>query len=423
MTLRSFLTLFFAVVFFIGVNGQVEPIQSKVYLPSIKTVLCYSSVADYSFPVVSINSPEYINLSFDELKSTNENYCFTAVLCNSDWVPVALQPNEYLIGNAFEQINNISYSTSTYQKFVHYLCAFPMESMNVKYAGNYIIKVYRNYNLDDVVLTQRCYIVNTKANITSRVHRATNIDLRYSSQEVDLDVDVANATIPSPLSDAHLSILQNGRYDNAITKLTPKYINGNVYNYDYEDGNLFFGGNEFRAFDTRNIRSVGQNVSNKTIDTAIHIQLKTDDSRAAQQHLTMTDYNGKFLITNTAASEPNALDYAYVTFVLNSFSENMDTGLYVLGAFNNFQPSADCKMTYNDARKLYQCTILLKQGYYNYGYYSYNQNQLLETSLTEGDHFETENDYYFFFYQKNYNYNFDELIGFQKANSGLGERR
>ncbi len=404
------------------ISAQSEPITTKVYSPTIKSVLMFSSVADYAFPIISLNAQEKLNLSFDDLKPTNENFCYTLILCNSAWVPVALQPNEYLQGNSFEQIFNFTFALATYQKFVHYSLSFPTENMTVKYAGNYIIKVYRNFNTEDVVLTQRCYILNTKTNISSRVHQATNIDARYTNQEVDIEVDASSATIPSPYTDAKLTILQNGRFDIAVTKLTPKYINGNLYNYDYEDGNLFFGGNEFRAFDIRNIRSVGINVSNKTIDTAIHINLKADDARGSFTHLALPDYNGKCLIANSTASDPNQLDYAYVTFTLNSISSSHDEELYVLGGFNNWVPSDEYKMVYNESRKIYQCTVLLKQGYYNYGYYDFKSGQL-ENSVTEGNHYETENDYYIFFYQKNYTYNFDELIGFQKANTGTVERR
>ena len=126
---------------------------------------------------------------------------------------------------------------------------------------------------------------------------------------------------------------------------------------------------------------------------------------------------------NSIAGAPNTLDYTYVTFNLNSFSSEGDPALYILGSFNNFQPSEECRMKYNEARKTYTCTLLLKQGYYNYGYYSMNKNNVLENTLTEGDHYETENDYYIFFYQKNYTFNYDELIGYQKSNSGVGEKR
>ncbi len=404
-------------------KSQIVPLENKIYASTVHTVLLYSNISDYAFPVINLNSAEQFNLSFDELLATNDNYYYTLILCNADWKPVNMQPNEYLIGSAFESIDDHSFSLGTYQNYVHYSASFPTENMKIRYAGNYIVKVYRNFNEEDVILTQRCFVMNKKANIGSKVHQAVSLDQRYTNQEVDIEVDVSNATIPSPYTDAKLSILQNGRFDNAITSLIPKYINGNMYNYDYEEGNLFYGGNEFRAFDVRNIHSVGQNVSNKTIDTAIHVQLRYDESRGAQQHLALTDYNGKFLIVNSTGSAPNLLDYTYVTFTLNAFSSEGQNNLYVLGSFNQWQPSANCKLEYNASRKIYQCTIFLKQGYYNYGYYAMNADGLLENTDTEGNHYETENDYYIFFYQKNYSYNFDELIGYQKSNSGTMERR
>ncbi len=42
--------------------------------------------------------------------------------------------------------------------------------------------------------------------------------------------------------------------------------------------------------------------------------------------------------------------------------------MYVSGALNNWSFSNDNLMIYNQERRQYECTMLLKQGWYNYEY-------------------------------------------------------
>jgi hypothetical protein len=411
---------------FLGTGALAQnaaPLTDSIYDVRVHTVLLHSNVSENAFPVIRLNTEERFLLSFDDFSAINANYQFSLMLCDASWKPVPLQPNEYITGMTYEQLNNYKFSSGTYQKYIRYEASFPTENMNVKYAGNYILKVYRNFNENDIVLTKRCYVLNSTVNISSNIHQANDIDSRYTKQEADVEVDLGSLNIPNPYNEAKLVILQNGRYDNAITGLAPKYIVGAKYNYDYEDQNLFYGGNEFRAFDTRNIRSVGINVQTKYIDTAIHVILKPDDARGAQQHLALPDYNGDFIIDSKSAGTAYQVDYAWVTFTLNSFSSDNSRDIYVLGAFNSWKPSEEFKMTYDEGKKIYQCTVKLKQGYYGYAYAQIDNKNMADMSFTEGSHFETENDYYIFFYRHDNFRNYDELVGYQKANTGSSERR
>jgi hypothetical protein len=420
---RSWSLRILSLLFPLFTLGQADKLADSTYDPLIKTVLVHSDVSENAFPVIRLNSSEHFLISFDDLRSNSTNYQYTFILCDAFWKPVSMVANEFISGMNFEQLNTYSFSSGTFQKYVHYEASFPTENMSLKYAGNYILKVYRNFNDNDILFTRRCYVLNESSSLTTRVHQATDIDSRYSKQEVDVDVETGSLNIPNPYNESNLVILQNGRYDNAIEGLKPKYTVASKYSYDYEDRNLFFGGNEFRAFDTRNIRSVGINVQTKYIDTAIHILLKHDDARGAQQHLALPDYNGQFIIDSKSAGASNQIDYTYVTFTLNSFSTDNSKDIYILGAFNSWRPLPEYKMTYDEGKKIYSCTVILKQGYYGYAYALYDDKGMADMLFTEGSHFETENDYYIFFYRHDNFRNYDELVGYQKANSGNAEKR
>lgn len=69
-------------------------------------------------------------------------------------------------------------------------------------------------------------------------------------------------------------------------------------------------------------------------------------------------------------------------------------------------------MHYDSEQKMYYCSPMLKQGYYNYQYVTLSEGKINAEKI-EGSHSQTENGYEIFIYYKN-QLNIDELIGYKK---------
>ena len=92
--------------------------------------------------------------------------------------------------------------------------------------------------------------------------------------------------------------------------------------------------------------------------------------------------------------------------------------MYVSGALNNWAFNEENIMTYDPDKAEYQCTMLLKQGWYNYEYiFIKDGDQTGEPSLFEGNHYETENDYLILVYYRSVKERYDRLIGSALVNS------
>jgi hypothetical protein len=77
-------------------------------------------------------------------------------------------------------------------------------------------------------------------------------------------------------------------------------------------------------------------------------------------------------------------------------------------------------MQFNADKGIYEKTLFLKQGYYNYTYVTRpadepNAPGILK--LTDGNSWETENDYTIFVYYRSLNDRYDELVGVTTINS------
>ena len=105
-------------------------------------------------------------------------------------------------------------------------------------------------------------------------------------------------------------------------------------------------------------------------------------------------------------------DYAWVYFTLPSKYKVTGGNMYVAGALNDWEFNSTNLMTYDRDKAEYQCSMLLKQGWYNYEYlFLKDGEKAAEPSSFEGNHYETENDYLIMVYYRNPRDRYDRIIG------------
>ncbi|MEI6596148.1 MAG: DUF5103 domain-containing protein, partial [Bacteroidota bacterium] len=290
------------------------------YDKRVQTVLFSKVNVDDRYPMMSLNTAEQLQLSFDILGTKNEYFQYTLVHCDANWNPSNLQQNEYLQGMTFDQINDVKFSNNTYVKYVHYTLVLPNENLKPLIAGNFLVKVYRNFDEEDLVLTRRMLVINLGVSIEGKATMAQTAQNRYTKQELNFSVNYKGFTMPNPFEDVKVVAMQNGRWDNSITGIKPLFIRDNILDYNFTDQFIFNGGNEFRYFDMRNLRAVSINVRGKSLDTVYHVHLINDESRGSKQYVQYVDNDGKRVIANKDNATSGELDgdYAFTNFYLMS---------------------------------------------------------------------------------------------------------
>lgn len=402
--------------------GQVE-LDNQVFDNRVHTVQLMKDGTDDRYPIITLNSSEQLRLSFDMFALTNEYFQYTVVHCNANWQPTGMAQNLYLKGMSFDNITDFKFSTNTFTKYTHYNVVFPNENMKPMIAGNYIIKVFRNFDEEQQLLTRRFMILNSSTLIEAVAKPATLAEYRFTKQELNFTIEYNTQQIANPLADVKVVILQNNRWDNALRGLTPQFANGNKLDYNYFDRTLFNGGNEYRFFDTRQLRGFSPNVRTKITDSVYRAILNTDEPRSSLQYVLWMDYNGKRVIQNRegGGNQSGAIDgdYAWVTFYLGATSALPEGAeVYVFGEFTDWKLRPECQMRFNSRRNRYDLEIPLKQGRYEYSYAIANPgNRFPDETIIEGNHSQTENEYLILVYTRNLQYNYDELIGARKINT------
>ena len=83
-------------------------------------------------------------------------------------------------------------------------------------------------------------------------------------------------------------------------------------------------------------------------------------------------------------------------------------------------------MVFNPDKGVYEATLFLKQGYYNYSYVSVDAKEKSANRFsfdnTEGNYTNTENNYTVLVYYRAFGARADELIGYTQVNSMLNGR-
>ncbi len=423
--MRILLIAIFLTRIFSSQGQQFDPESSyysnKIFNEDIKTVQLYKEGWNLSYPYIKQKSNEKLVLHFDLLNDQAETFYYTFIHCDKDWKKSDIFPFDYIGGFAENPVEDYEASFNTTVPYYHYHLIFPNDRVSLKLSGNYVLIIYPAGSPEGPAITQRFVITEDAVNIDVTAHRPQMTKNNNTHQQVDFTVNYSGLNIYDPYRNIYSSILQNGRWDNAKQNLKPDFFGDNKLQYNsLSDKNIFPGGNEYRYFDIKSIRYQTEYV--KSIDFVFpnyNVNLYPSENREFKPYFYWQDFNGKYYIAFQEGRNPDIdADYVNVYFTLPSRQMIYGGNIYISGALNNWALDKNNLMTYNSERGEYECTMLLKQGWYNYEYAFVKDGSADATaSLFEGSHYETENDYVILVYYRNPRDRYDRIIGLAIANT------
>ena len=380
----------------------------STYSETIRSVQFFpvSSIKQrYPFPPVASIITQNLVLYFDELGEDASNFNVAVYHCNADWTRSDVTELDYLSDYNEFTIDQGQLSFDTRVPYTHYSYTVP----RVKYSGNYILVVYRDFDPENIVLTRRYSIFQKKVEVEAK----GSVMARGSKQGIDFDVHHSDLGISNPLRSIKAFVKQNGVNQSAIGNFDPTFISNDKLQYiSLNTKANFEGGNEYRMFDLRSVEFNGVNIVklDKTT-TPINAYIYPDKSRNSGIYQDDQDINGHFVIDHYEFDQGNTQsDYINTYFKLEIPKSNDD--IYLYGALTNWNMNPEFKMRW-DEEGFYYCRPLLKQGYYNYSYVK-NKKGKAEAKDIEGSFAYTENLYEIFIYHRSLNGLYDELIGYKK---------
>lgn len=395
-------------------NDYAAPVDFKfdnyVYserIHSVQVNLVQNEQAPLFLPFGRMNG---FHLKFDDFDGDFKAYQYTLILCDANWQESSLLSSQYLQGYPQDFITQYDFSFNTYVPYTHYDLTFPTENMRPTKSGNYLLVVFLN-DKKKPIITQRVVLYETLVDIGIEVKRPNTGDHFSTHQQVDFTVNHAAYDMPSPFIDMKVAVLQNGRWDNAITGLQPRFMNGNSLDFNYDLENDFAGANEFRELDLKNMQGLSQRVNKLVIEDTWVAYVMPERFRNIARYTFWDDINGHYVIRKLDADNSDIeADYVWVDFLLQTDRPVDDGQIILYGEISNYVYRPEYQMYYDYDRKGYTAKILMKQGYYNYCY-AWTDGETIDIGRVEGDHWETENQYTVIVYHREMGQRYDRAVG------------
>ena len=360
-----------------------------------------------------------LEISFDEMSHDIHQYSYRVLHCNMDWTESDISSYEYLDGFITADVIDYEHSMNTQQAYTHYWFTFPNADMQLKASGNYVVQVYEDGDQEQVVAEVCFAVVEPIVGIEAKIRANTDIELNGRYQQLDIDV-LTKALNMRDAQDVKIVVRQNGRIDNQVVLEKPTYVEPNRLRYVNQKALIFEGGNEFRHFDTYSTYYAGYHVDMiDYVQGEYHALLDIDEVRgtiskkAGRQgtpYLTEADANGQWLVNceKTDYVDTDA-EYMWVHFCL-PVDQPLMAPVYVGGDLFDNDYSADNMMQYDANNKCYYLYAYLKQGGYNYMYYTLDNKKMSLLPL-EGSHWQTQNEYSVWVYYRPFGARYDRLVG------------
>lgn len=403
-----YLFLLLSVQLFAQKSNEVAP---PYYIKSVSI----NTGAESLYPMFRLG--DSFNLEFDDLMAQSSNYYYKIKHYNADWTPSNLQITEYLGGFDNIMINNFQNSFNTLQSYTHYKLTLPNRNTRILISGNYMIEILDDDG--DLMFSRRVIVYEEEVQVAVRVNRTRNNETIDSKQNVGITIDYNVEAYNNPSRNFKIAILQNGRFDTAITNVPPQYTLGNQFIYNYDNETQFYGGNEFLYFDNSDIKQPNNTIVKVESTDIYSSYLYPLAPRGLRQYSYYQDINGAFYPRNRFRDDAAVdADYAWVYFNLPT-EEYIGKDVYVVGMVDNYLLSDSNKLVYDSTEKAYKKAMLLKQGFTSYLFclVDSNTNKIDFENAIDGNYYQTENDYQVIVYYRGVIDRSDRVIGFGTARS------
>lgn len=412
--LRTFVLSIVSFLFLCTFAKSAETYRTEGKIPGIHTLLVRHS-EDWMRPPILIEGQEgKIVIGFDEFSLNYRDLYYEVIYCEADWTRSRLSSLDYMEG--FNNIQLRSYATSfnTRRDYTHYSLTLPNEEVSFKLSGNYAVRFY-DHDTDEELVTACFSIAENQVSISGSVEIDTDAAFRKDYQQVAFSINYPKYNINNPQTEVKVFVQQNRRPDTEVSGFQPTFLQSNKLVYQHKKELIFEACNEYRRFEMVTTHNTDMGVEKmEYVAPYYHIELQQPiTNRLLSGYVYNQDLNGRsFIRYDNADNSDVEADYFVAHFRL-PMQQVAGGEMYVSGEFTNNRFTEFNRMTYNELLQQYEAVIPMKQGVYDYQYlFVPNDATRGTTKYTEGNYYETENEYLIMVYHRPLGGRYDKLIGY-----------
>ena len=380
---------------------------------NIKSIIFKGPTED-QFPLIQLG--ESLRLEFDDLTARETDYYYRIRHCDHNWEPSQLLKSQSLDGMDNQRIIDYRNSYNTLQAYSNYRLQLPNSLVRVKVSGNYVLEILNSSN--QLQFSRRFVVYEPLVVVGGVAKRSRNFNFVNTKQSIQFSINTGAFRVVNPRQQIKVVIIQNDQWRTAINGLKPQFTRGPELIYRYDQESSFFGGNEYLNFDTSDLRAPTAAIAKIRVEDVYQHYLYTNQYRYDRPYTYFPDINGDFELRTLQGRDPSREgEYTDVHFSLPYRDVMGLDQLYVYGKFNNYELDDISRMEYNEENGMFEATVRLKQGFYNFKYVALNDRGELIDSKVSGDFHFTENNYRLLVYFRDFGGQYDRLIGIGNVSS------
>ncbi len=416
-------------------TNEVEP-SSRQNKPIIRFIRIYGEKSEVEPPIVVINdertttsvglSSSKIVIEFDVFATVPPNLFAKFYHCSFDW-----QEDENIFINdvTSNRTSNVFWESaplsSKYYNFRGRIVV-PNEQIKFKYSGNWKVKLF-DYAEPEVPLAEsRFFVINSVLNTELRFYSDFyKPERNVTASAYNIEV-IISETKPSKIVEnlVHtVAIYRNHRWFEPyfVSQYSlPVSLGGSLKFsnsiYGFLNGGKVFridgipAENGYRVLDLTNLSQFPS--------MNIPLRLPLSDYRRRGSYFEPHD-DGSMI---TRFVPPSYDEYVYIEFTLDPEGWETSKDVFLVGSFNNWHPSREWQLFYDDNERLYKLRQWIRRARHNYlyatGKYDDSGNIVgISFEEFEGNTVTSGHSFLAFVYYRNPSFGgFDEIIGFARGN-------
>lgn len=374
--------------------GLARAQKHEILTPQIKTLQMVANQEWMELPVINLNSDDVITISFDELSHEYHRYTYRLEHCEADWtVSEGLFENDYIDGfyNGLT-IDDNAESINMATLYTHYRLQIPNNQMRLKLSGNYRLTVIDENDGNAPVLTAYFMVVENRFGVSMEKFTNTDIDFNHSHQQLNVRLLYNGVQVTDPQQQIKAYALQNNRWETARQLPRPQFTSRDGLEWQHCRDLIFPATNEYRKFEYLDIHRSSMGIDHIAYsDGEYHAWVYPDGPRP--NYVYDEDANGAFYIRNTDNIANDTESEYFICHFTYKVPEPFDGDVYLNGAWTLDRLLPEYRMEYDYEAREYHCAVKLKMGYYSYQYLLHTPSGSTVYLPSEGNYYETENQY------------------------------
>ncbi len=355
----------------------------------VRTVQLYLGNDEQQLPILPMRSGEPLTLEFDLMGDRGRPLSAYFYHADRQWKR-DLSPAEYLSSFQRDDLLDYSPSQATELRYMHYTYRFPNDNIRFLVSGNYILRITEQ-GREDEVLFERAFFLTEQA-----------VPLEMGAESVLISGGAFPSTLPivrfeppeafaGNVFDYQVCFVRNGRFESARCTDRPSLASPPGLQFYLEPEFAFESQAADYFLDLGNLH-VGDRIEGTDLSTSPYrITLEPDYARFPGSILAPS-LNGQSVVSGAVrdTAQPDlGAEYVLVGFSFVPPEESpLEGELIVTGSFSDWRYDPANKLEWVAERSRYEGNILLKQGQYEYRYFSPDRNlrRILNTAPPSDRH-------------------------------------